>query len=111
MTFPTFDFADLMNFEVVVSPLASVNRYAEEVYSTASSTHPAHVEYKYQNVIDFMGNEVVSNTEVILASTFALDATAQFTLPDGSTPHLVSMTRIEDEGIHYHFLYFGGAGG
>ena len=84
MTF-AFDFSDLMLSTITVAPMASVNRYAEEVYSTGTTDYPCYIEYKYQKVVDFMGEEVVSNTEVILASTSVLEATAQFTLPDAST--------------------------
>lgn len=101
-------FLELMESTITYSTELSFDGYGEPTYSTATTTLQAHIQEKPTVVLDFLGEEVVANITCWVASTSPLDTTAQFTLPDGSTPPLTSIAKHYDEdGLHHQVLYFG----
>lgn len=103
------DYLELMPSTLTVNEVSGFNSYGEPTYSTTTTTYRCLITEKPTQVFDQMGEEVVATHHVIVASTSRLSATAEYTFPDGSTPHLASMSVFYDEdGIHHHELFFGG---
>jgi hypothetical protein len=112
MSFPPASvWADLMPHSITVAPLAGVNDYGEEIYSTGSSevaTYTARVSYKPTRTLSFQGEEVISAVTVTVASTTPINATDLVTLPDGSQPPLISVSQHPGpEGLHHQTLMMG----
>ena len=86
----------------------SFDNYGEPTFSTATTKIRARIVYKPTVVLDFLGEEVIANITAWVASTSDLATTSQYTLPDDSTPPLVSISRYPDEdGLHHQVLHFG----
>lgn len=100
---------ELMPSTVTVADLSSVDAYGEAVFGTATS-YRARIEPKPTLIRNFQGEEVVASATIYLACTTAVSATAEVTLPDGSTPPLQQVAHhYETDGtIHHVVLYVGG---
>ena len=110
MSFDT-EFLTLMPSTVSVKELVSVNSYGDPTYSTGATSYRALVEQKPTLIRNFSGEEVVAMYTVYVASTEALSPTSFYTLPNGDTPEVQSITVAYDEdGIHHNVLYLGGGG-
>lgn len=106
------EFLTLMPSTIQVRELFGVNDYGEPSYSTAVTRYRCLVQLQPTLVNNAQGEEVVSSHTAYVASTGTMNATALYTLPDGSTPALQSITTMFDEdGIHHSVLHFGGGGG
>jgi len=86
----------------------STDGYATATYSTAGSTFPARVVTEQRLVRTFDGTEELATTTVWVASTSTFSALGQWTLPDGTTPGLLSVETFRDEnGVTHSKLGFG----
>ena len=86
----------------------STDGYATTTYSTATTAYRARVVTDQRNVRSFDGIEETAMTTVWVASTSTFSALDQFTLPDGTTPPLLSVETFRDEsGVTHSKLGFG----
>lgn len=86
----------------------STDGYATATYSTDTTSYPARVVTEQRLVRTFDGTEELSNTTVWVASTSTFSPLDQFTLPDGTTPGLLSLETFRDEnGVTHTKLGFG----
>ena len=86
----------------------STDGYASPTYSTSASTFQALVIGEQRLVRTFDGIEELAVTTVYLASTSTFSALDRFTLPDTSTPELLSLETFSDEdGVAFTVLAFG----
>lgn len=82
-------------------------------YSTATTTYAARVEGHQHVVIDVAGKEVVAKTVVYVGTTTtggtpAFTVRDQITLPDGTTPVILSIDTVRDEsGVHHQAVHCG----
>ena len=101
-------FEKLMPATVQVAALTglSTDGYGTPTYGSAS-THKARVVGKQHLVRTFAGVEETARTMVWVASTSTFAPSAQFTLPDGTTPELLAVTAYPDsDGTHHVRLSF-----
>ena len=101
-------FEKLMPATVQVAALTglSTDGYGTPTYGSAS-THKARVVGKQHLVRTFAGVEETARTMVWVASTSTFAPSAQFTLPDGTTPELLAVTAYPDsDGTHHVQLSF-----
>lgn len=102
-------FEALMPDTVTVKTLSglSTDGRGTPTYGTAS-TYTARVSRMQQLVRTFEGTEEVAHTVVWIKSTSTFAAASQITLPDGTTPNLLSLSAIPDQdGIHHLKAWFG----
>ena len=102
------DFLDMMPSTMTVATLSglSTDGYGVATYTTGSS-YRCRVVQKQQLVRSFSGVEEMSRTTAWVASTSTFPPSAQFTLPDGSTPELLATEAYPDEdGVHHVRLMF-----
>jgi len=94
---------------ITVKTIASLSTdgYGREVYSSGTSLR-ARVIGKQQRVRTFDGTEELSHTVCWVKSTTTYGVTAQWTLPDGTTPPLLTSEHYDDTGGLNHLkLFFG----
>lgn len=101
------DLADLMPHTVTIAPRSSQDEYGAPTYGTAVS-YSARVVEKATRYVDVEGRENVASTVVWgrgHASTGIpnVGPEARLTLPDGSTPAIVSFEVYPDDGGDHHF--------
>ncbi len=102
------EFEELMPHTITVAALSglSTDGYGTETYGTATS-YKSRVVGKQHLVRSFAGIEETAKTRVTIASTSTFAASAQITLPDGSTPELLALTAVPDEdGWHHQVASF-----
>ena len=86
----------------------SADGYAVPTYSASASTYAARIVSEQRLVRTFDGTEELATTTVWVASTSTFSALDQFTLPDATTPELLSLETYRDEdGITHTKLAFG----
>lgn len=86
----------------------STDGYAVTTYSTATTTYRCRIVSEQRNVRSFEGIEETAMTTVWVASTSTFSSLDQFTLPDGTTPPLLSVETFYDEnGVNHSKLGFG----
>jgi hypothetical protein len=101
------DFLELMPHTVSHAELASRDAYGKPVYGSAVD-YTARVLYKNQKVRAKDGSEVVARGVVWIGGTPTVSPDDQLTLPDGSTPIILSFEQYADEdGAHHTKIFFG----
>ena len=98
----------LMSDTVTVSSFSalSTDGYGVASYSTGTS-YPARVVRTNELVRDFNGVEVVSNVTAWINTTGGIATDAKITLPDGSSPPILSIDTFPDEdGLHHTRVRF-----
>jgi hypothetical protein len=97
------DFEELMPHTVTVASLSglSTDGYGTETFGTATS-YSARVIGKQHVVKSLTGIDETARTLVYIASTSTFPASAQYTLPDASTPEVLAVEAVPDEdGVHH----------
>ncbi len=85
----------------------STDGYGTPTYA-AGITYPARVVGKQHLVRSFAGIEETARTLAWVASTSTFDPSAQFILPDDSSPELLAVESFADsDGTHHQKLSFG----
>lgn len=103
------EFLALMPQTLLVSPFISFDTYGEPVYSTAETEYACRIEHNPTVVRDQLGEDVVSNVTLYVASTSRLDPLSRYVLPDGSTGIVQSVIVQWDEvGIHHNVVNLSG---
>ena len=103
------DFLTMASTTVTVTPLSTHNAWGAPVYSTASSTYPARVEYGPRLVVSAQGpQEVASATVYVLSSSASIGVQDRVTLPNDSAARLLRVDILnDDEGQHHLELLYG----
>jgi hypothetical protein len=101
------DFADMLNQSVTLTEMASRDAYGMPSYGTPAS-YESRITYKDQLVRDKNGQEVVAKGFVWIQGTPTITPEYQLTLPDNSTPPILTTeTYYDDKGAHHVKVYFG----
>jgi len=99
---------DLMPHTITRYAYASVDAYGKEPHPTASSTSSARVYNKQVLIRSMGGAQQVARTIAIVNCTGTIDPNDRITLPDGTSPVILSIDTVPDEnGIHHNTIYFG----
>ena len=102
------DFKHMMPHTVVHTPLASRDSYGVITYGTPVSYSYSRVVYKSSQVRSATGEVTMARGTVWFTAVVDLDVNDKLTLPDASTPPLISWdTYPDDSGNLYTKAYFG----
>ncbi len=102
------DFLELMPQSITVATRASRSADGHVTFSTSATTYRARVVNSRAQVRDDSGVMRVARYEVWVNSTAILAPDSKFTLPDGSTPPILSVDVFPDEtGNHHNRVMFG----
>lgn len=105
------DFEDMMPHNVVRKAFSTLDGYGKPTYATAGSTYSALVQYDQKLVRAFDGTEKISTAQVIMACTGTINPDDKITLPDGTSPPILNISKLsDDEGQHHVEVYFGHIG-
>ena len=99
----------MMREVVVFNSASAVDKYGKQSFATASTTYRARIIMSERILRDKDGREIVEAGRAILYGVAASVTTLyKITLPDGSTPKIVSVSSIQDEtGPHHTVVGFG----
>lgn len=97
---PDVEFLDMMTETVGIKPWASQDEYTEPTYG-ASVNYKARVSGKRTMVRNAEGQEVVSSKSVYLGQYLDVTTKAQITLPDTTTPPILSVKQSPDDAGGY----------
>lgn len=102
-------FADLMPDTIIVTPSTGNDAYGKWTYVGAVPvTFKGRIENKSTVLKDPSGNEIVTTGHVYLFGVSAAKIGDLLTLPDGSTPVLLSVnTNSDGTSAHHTVLFFG----
>ena len=106
---PIADWLDLCPATVVYQAAATRDAYGKVATYAAAVNYRARVTYSHKRVTSrATGQDVVSSTQVwIIGIIPALNVDDRITLPDGTTPLIVSWDMSTDEvGNHHCKVYF-----
>ncbi len=107
MAFDT-DFLELLPHTLTRNSFVSSDGYGKPSYSTGVSSYSARVVYKPKLIRTLEGTEQVARGYVIVGTTETLNPKDKYTLPDTTTPPVLSINTIPDEsGTHHNVIYFG----
>ncbi len=99
------DWSDMFPATISIQTVASTNSYGVDSYNTAVE-YSGRVVYKNKSVINATGEEVVSRGAVWLQTKTVINTTDKITLPDGSSPELISVDRPQDQDGDHHVKIF-----
>lgn len=102
----TDDFADMGLISITVANLSGRDDYGGPSYS-AETTYSARWVQKTKLVKARDGSEVLSSHHLWMNYVESLTPESRFTLPDGSTPDILSIEKFRDESGPYSMkVYF-----
>lgn len=108
---PVSDWLDLMPATVTYEAVASRDEYGKPATYSAAVSYRARVSYTTRRVINRAnGQDAVSSTTVWLNGNIpSMQPDDRITLPDGSTPKILSWDIPMDETDNHHQkVYFSG---
>jgi hypothetical protein len=104
------DLLELMSDSVTIYAHSSVDAYGKRTASGSGTTYDCRVIYKNQLMKDNNGREVLSMGRVIVPNALSgITTNAKITLPDGTNPPIISISRLTDEtsSNHHSVVMFG----
>ena len=108
MTLPK-DFAEMMLQTIILFPQAAVDKYGKQSFGTGVS-YRCRIMNTQRILQDAQGREIIEAGRAIIYGVLAATPSAhdEVQLPDGSTPKVVSVSKVQDEvGDHHSVIGFG----
>lgn len=103
MSFLT-EFSDLLLDTVSLAPLTGTDDYSVPQYG-APVDYACRIVFKNRLVRTRDGSQVVSSHHLWLTYVEAAAPTWQLTMPDGSTPTILSIEKFKDTSAHHMKIY------
>lgn len=101
------DFKTMMPHTVVHEPVLSRDAYGKITYGPATN-YRSRVVYKNKQVRSATGEIVMAAGTVWFAQTVSIGPADRITLPDNSTPQIISVDKFpDDRGDRFTKIYFG----
>ena len=104
---PISDWADLMKERVTIAPFVSRDSYGVPTYGSGVS-YKCRIGHSSKWVRKSDGSIVVASAAVWIEGSPEITPQAKLTLPNGSTPPIISVDRFfDDRGAHHVKIYLG----
>lgn len=102
MTVPK-DFAEMMRQTIILFPQSAVDKYGKQSFGTGVS-YLCRIMNTQRITRDAQGREIVEAGRAIIYGVLAGTPSAhdKIQLPDGSTPKVISVSKVQDEDGDYH---------
>lgn len=103
----------LMDQTVTRNAAATLGFRGQETFSTTTQTYAARVEGHQHVVVNPEGKEVLAKTVIYVGTTStggvpAFTVNDKITLPDASTPPILSVDTVRDaSGVHHQAVHCG----
>lgn len=106
---PIADWLSLMPFTVVYEAAGTRNEFGKVTTYAAPVSYRARVTYKHMRVASrATGQDVIASVQIWIAGIItALNVDDRITLPDGSTPLILSWDLATDETGNHHVKVYG----
>ncbi len=100
------DFLDCMPSSITREPFLSHDRYGERTFGAGAAIQ-CRVQEKIERVTIPSGEEVLARGRVYLGAIVGVSTEDKITLPDGTTPEILSVMKVNDEeGPHHEVIIF-----
>lgn len=100
--------AELMVDTVTIAAVSTKDAYGKRAWSSPTTFTGCRVQQGDHKILDSLGQEKVANGRVYLANAPTVTLNDKLTLPDGSSPPILAISRLRDErGAHHTILHFG----
>jgi hypothetical protein len=99
---------DLMVQSITIAAVSSKDAYGKRTWGSPSTINQCRVQSGDHKVLDSLGQEKVANGRVYVPGAPTLTLNDKITLPDGSTPPILAISRLSDErGSHHSIIHYG----
>lgn len=99
---------DLMIESISVAAVASKDAYGKRTWGSPSTISNCRVQTGDHKILDSLGQEKVANGRIYVPGAPTLTLNDKITLPDGSSPPILSIERFGDEnGSHHSVIHYG----
>jgi len=103
---PISDWADCMPTDIDIASFVSHDKYGERSFG-APSTVKGRLQYREERITIPSGEEQVARGRIYLAELTSVQPEDMVTLPNGETPEILSVRRVNDEnGPHHEVIFF-----
>lgn len=100
------DFLDCMPSTITREPFVSHDKYGEKTYGAGESIQ-CRIQEREERVAIASGEEVLARGRVYLGEITGIATVDKVTLPDGTTPEILTVRKVNDEdGPHHEVLLF-----
>jgi len=100
------DFSDMLTETITVYTRTGADSYGKPIFGGGVS-YSCRIQWRNTLVRDARGEEVVASGNALLQGAPALSSDDKVTLPDGSEPLILTVTRaFDEEGAHHSRVYF-----
>ena len=105
---PVSDWLDLMPFTITYEAVATRDEYGKVITYATAVSYRARVTYKHMRVASrATGQDVIASIQVWLNGVIStINVDDRVTLPDGTTPLIVSWDLVSDETGNHHVKIF-----
>lgn len=103
------DFLPMMLQTASVAAQTGLDNYGKPTFSASPTAYRCRIMWQERIRRDAQGREIIETGRAVLTQAAAsVVPTHRLTLPDGSTPKIVSVETIQDEdGDHHSVIAFG----
>ncbi len=100
------DFIDCMPTTVILAPNTGLDKYGERTFGGGVEVQ-SRVQEHEERVTIASGEEVLARGRVYLAKLTGVTPGYLITLPDGTTPEILTVRKVNDEdGPHHEVILF-----
>lgn len=100
------DFLDCMAATITREPFLSQDKFGERTFGAGVAIQ-ARVQEREERVTIPSGEEVLARGRVYLGALTGATTADRITLPDGTTPEILAVRKVDDEdGPHHEVLIF-----
>ena len=102
-------FAEMMTDVITFNAGSAIDKYGKRTYGGTTTTANGRVVYETKLMKDMEGQDIVSAGKVILYGAYPTITLAdKITLPNGTTPVIISLETKKDTGGNHHtVVHFG----
>lgn len=101
---------DLMVETITIASVSSKDAYGKHTWSAPTSINKCRVQTGSHKVLDTAGQETIAEGKVYVPNHPSVTVNSKLTLPDGTTPPILSVDTFGDErGDHHTVIHYGKA--
>ena len=102
-------FSEMMTDTVVFNAGSAIDKYGKRTYGGTTTSVQCKIIYETRLMKDMEGQDIVSTGRAILYGPYtSLALTDKITLPNGTTPVIISIETLQDTaGPHHTVVHFG----
>lgn len=102
-------FLEMMTDTITFNAGSAIDKYGKRTYGGTTTTAQGHIVYENKLIKDQEGQDILSTGKVILYGPYtSITLQDKITLPNGTSPVIVSIeTKKDTGGPHHTVVHFG----